>query len=80
MGILASERNQVEKAVGWHLCALAIRLSIDVPQVRIDLRQLGAHRAALGRDQFHALVTDYTDAEQADTVGALLDQYEAPNP
>ena len=79
MGILEAERGgNLQQAITWHLQALAIRLQLRVPQARIDLRRLAAHRTALGPEAFSRLLNQAADGpDKAETITALINQAEA---
>jgi len=68
----------VDRAIAWHVGALAIRLELGVPEAITDIRRLSAHRAALGPERFTDLLTEAVgDAGQAEFVMSLLDQADA---
>ena len=73
MGILRSAAGHREAALPDHLTALAIRLRLGVPQVRIDLRELQTAEDELGRERFVELVEEHAPG-QADAVLDLIRQ------
>jgi tetratricopeptide (TPR) repeat protein len=76
LGNLDMERGgSVAAAVTWHVRALAIRLSIGVPQAGNNLRRLAAQRRELGAEAFTRLLTQAAgDADLTETITSLLDQ------
>lgn len=73
LGILRAERGDVAGAVGLHGRALAIRAALDVPQIKINVRHLQQHRAALGEDPFRQALIAGVGAESATALIAALD-------
>lgn len=73
LGILAADRGDLAGAVVLHGRALAIRLQLRVPQLAIDARRLGDHRAMLGDDAFRQALTAGMGEETAAAMIALLD-------
>jgi tetratricopeptide (TPR) repeat protein len=76
LGNLEKERGgSVTVAVTWHVRALAIRLSIGVPQASNNLHRLAAYRRELGAEPFARLLIQAADnADLAETITSLLDQ------
>ena len=76
LGILEKDRGgQITAAVTWHVRALAIRLSLGIPQAIIDLRCLAGYRRELGAGQFTSLLTRTAeDPGLGNAITSLLDQ------
>jgi len=54
--------------------ALAIRLSLGLPQAENNLRQLEAHRTELGPKNFAELLAQVAGEGNAKTITSLMDQ------
>jgi hypothetical protein len=76
IGILHTERGQATDAVPFSLQALALRLQMKSPQVRINLHWLSRQRRELGSAKFSVIVAEHSDAENAANLAALLDEFE----
>jgi len=74
LGILGAARGDAAGAVGLHGRALAIRAGLGVPEVAINVRHLGEHRAALGEDAFRQALAAGIGAESAAEMIAVLDE------
>ena len=79
LGILRSAAGHREAALPDHLTALAIRLRLGVPQVRIDLRELQTAEDELGRERLVELVEEHAPG-QADAVLDLIRQLREEDP
>jgi hypothetical protein len=72
LGVLATDRGQIEQAIGLQGRALLIRAGMGIPEAKIDLRKLLELRSRVAREVLlHALAAVTGDDEAAEIVRVL---------
>jgi tetratricopeptide (TPR) repeat protein len=76
IGVLYTQTKQTADAVSLNLQALTLRLQMQSPEARIDLRWLSRQREELGSDSFRAILAQHLDAESTAHISMLLGEFE----
>jgi hypothetical protein len=78
-GTLENDRGgSTATTVAWHVKAVVIRISLGVPEARIDLSRLSDLRHELGAGLFTSVLAETVgDTELTETVISWLDQWDS---
>ncbi|MFG1995478.1 tetratricopeptide repeat protein [Actinoplanes sp. NPDC048988] len=75
LALLCTLTNRLSEAVALHCQALAIEISLGLPDARLEVADLARLRAALGEQDFRRAVTAVLPEESVSGLARLLDDF-----